>query len=138
MLNAGDSIFVQISYPDKLEPYSNTFIAFGKRPSTWPYTGVYYATYDKEVIRIESTNIENNNGANVEIYPNPFSDVINLNEISNIQRIKMYNSLGELIFESENTNSFKEIETTFYNKGMYYLKLETKNNHSLVKLLFKT
>jgi len=67
------------------------------------------------------TGIENvsGNGLQAYVYPNPFSNGINLSGING--RVELYNALGQLILQTE-TNGNDTLNTTELPKGAYVLK----------------
>ena len=71
---------------------------------------------------IESVEIINN----VDIYPNPASDLINVTA-DNLTKINIYNSIGQLIYSQEvNANEVK-VSTDSWVNGLYYINVETKD-----------
>lgn len=62
--------------------------------------------------------------ANVSVYPNPTSDIIQIEGVSAKLLIKVYNALGSLILESENSTA---IDLSEFDKGIYYLKIYNRN-----------
>lgn len=68
---------------------------------------------------------------NVIISPNPFLNVFNISNNSKINEVKIYNTIGELIFYKTNVNS-KEISINLENKnsGIYIVSVISKNANS--------
>ena len=81
--------------------------------------------------------ITNTNWLNqeIQIYPNPTSDYINIsfpNQIE-ITTVSIYNALGQLVFD---TNKFENIPTSELSTGLYYLSILTNRgfvNKTMVK-----
>jgi surface protein len=76
--------------------------------------------------------ITNTNWLNqeIQIYPNPTSDYINIsfpNQIE-ITTVSIYNALGQLVFD---TNKFENIYISELSAGLYYLSIDT--NKGVVK-----
>ena len=70
--------------------------------------------------------ITNTNWLNqeIQIYPNPTSDYINIsfpNQIE-ITTVSIYNALGQLVFD---TNKFENIYISNLTTGLYYLSINT-------------
>jgi hypothetical protein len=71
----------------------------------------------------------------IQIYPNPTSDYINIsfpNQIE-ITTVSIYNALGQLVFD---TNKYENIPTSELSTGLYYLSILTNRgfvNKTMVK-----
>ena len=86
---------------------------------------------------------ENKQTANVTIYPNPAKDkfAVQFNGVngSGSVTLEVTNSIGQVILKekaagSENGYSF-EISTAAYDKGLYFVKIKTKDNVIIRKLV---
>ena len=65
-----------------------------------------------------------------EVYPNPTSGILNI-EIKNnaVDNIRIYNSLGRIIYHINNIQQENIIiDLSKFNKGIFYLKIETLKN----------
>lgn len=70
----------------------------------------------------------------INIFPNPFNTFINL-PVQNLKgdfEVLIYNSLGNLIFKSQNQSIISTID---FPKGIYYLSLKDQNNSYRQKLI---
>jgi len=76
--------------------------------------------------------ITNTNWLNqeIQIYPNPTSDYINISFTNQIEitTVSIYNALGQLVFD---TNKFENIYISELSAGLYYLSIDT--NKGVVK-----
>lgn len=75
--------------------------------------------------------------SDIEIYPNPFSDVLNIQfEDTPIVSFQLYDIYGRLIMDHQNAN--QNIDTSRLNSGTYMIALHTKDgrvySEKLVKL----
>ena len=69
---------------------------------------------------------------NVEIYPNPAKDIINISG-SDIMKVEIYNSVGQLIISTEHKN---EIDVSMLNSGLYIVRItDEKGNHHIKKMV---
>lgn len=57
------------------------------------------------------------------VYPNPTSGVVKI-EAEGIERVSVYNVLGEKVFEAESTGN---IDLSAYGYGVYLIKVETRD-----------
>ena len=82
---------------------------------------------DQLLVTVNPNNILEENLSNINIYPNPVTDVLYIQNLTKIKSVKIFNVLGVLvknIDENENTNSvsFKDLPI-----GMYFLKMMSEN-----------
>jgi len=65
--------------------------------------------------------------SNAVIFPNPANNVLNINANSMINRVEVYNMMGQMVgmYEANDVNT--QINTTAFANGVYTLKIETEN-----------
>lgn len=99
---------------------NKTIISGTPSDNTFRYEFPFEVTYSGE--GVESVEILNN----VNIYPNPASDLINVTA-ENLTKINIYNSIGQLVYSQEvNANEVK-VSTDSWTNGLYYINVETKD-----------
>jgi hypothetical protein len=92
------------------------------------YDTTHLSTTDTLIIYKTTTNVNGNIiNSEISLYPNPASNYINV-EITNSNvienyNIKLYNTLGELFFDSQLTSDLLTIDISSYSKGTYILTL---------------
>ena len=59
-----------------------------------------------------------------KIFPNPVKDILYIENIKNIEGIKLHNNLGQLLFSENNSNEIKMGQLPI---GLYYLRVISKN-----------
>lgn len=69
------------------------------------------------------------------VYPNPATDVININTTDNVQRVEIFNMQGQLV--KVETNEVKSVSVKDLANGLYTLKLTTDNGTSMHKIVKK-
>jgi hypothetical protein len=69
----------------------------------------------------------------INTYPNPVSDILNIKNVFNIENILLYSPLGQLILE---TNS-QTIDFSKYQSGIYTLKIHTDKGVAIRKIVKK-
>ena len=92
----------------------------------------------KNVLCDETSAIENTQNEQVKIFPNPSQDELFFEEKGNneIDRIKIYNSLGQVV-KSEKIKS-NQINISEFLKGTYFIQFLDKNGNVLaIKKFFK-
>lgn len=85
-----------------------------------------------------NTNDITNNIVGISVYPNPSNGIVNINSQTAIQKIEVYNIIGELIFEKQ----FADIKNDFqfdmlaFSNGIYMVKVRADNKTFTEKIIF--
>ena len=74
---------------------------------------------------------ELDNSLDLIIYPNPFDDVINIDQQYKFEHLKLYDINGKLVLQS----SKKSIDTKFLKEGVYILKLFNYQSSIQIKII---
>jgi hypothetical protein len=85
--------------------------------------------YLKQDGDISSVDNQNNISPNIQVYPNPTTDILKINSSSEITSIQVFNPIGQTILSLEVSSNKSSIETTHWSKGLYILKVEDENFH---------
>ena len=83
--------------------------------------------FDEDCQLISST--DNLTPEELKIFPNPVSSFLDISELPDFQRIRIYNSVGKLIEEFDNSQS--KVDCSQLPKGFYTLILILEKNRSL-------
>ena len=78
----------------------------------------------KSIIIVEGTTTgihELNSEQNIQMYPNPASNSITVENTSNV---KIYNMMGQVLFAKSKLNSLEQIDISFLPKGVYNVVLD--------------
>ncbi|MFH0864660.1 MAG: T9SS type A sorting domain-containing protein [Bacteroidota bacterium] len=104
--------------------------------TNYDITGVVYLAYGG-VVRVEprdandvsiSTGInETDTNSITSIYPNPSSDYITIDNMQDINFIRISNILGETVINMDVTNQTETINTSSLPNGIYFVSLINKN-----------
>jgi hypothetical protein len=89
--------------------------------------GLYTLTAIKDV----NTRVSNN------IYPNPFTDFINIDNITGKVLLSLFTISGELIKKTEITSEKPYLDTQNIQNGLYILKIEQEGKMAFYKKLIK-
>jgi len=86
---------------------------------------------------IESTtDISDNCEASINIYPNPITDVLNIDlGETKTCKISIFNSLGLLVYNKIHEQKALKIETTDWKQGVYVIYIETKQQRMVAKIV---
>ncbi len=82
--------------------------------------------------------IENKPSVSFNLYPNPTSDKLefNLKGSASNTTLKLFNSLGQIVWESKNNNSNKfTLDVSNYANGLYYVEAESNQGVSRAKFV---
>lgn len=91
--------------------------------------GSVFIFYNNNLSNLESQPTE----VSVKIYPNPAQDYLFIQSDEPIQSVKVYDSMGKLMFES----SKNQIEISQLPKGIYFLKILTKSQNTSTHRIIK-
>ncbi len=72
------------------------------------------------------TNINENQISNIQIFPNPASDIINIKSDLKIHKVEVYNYSGQIIRNEKANSKFYQINTSQFEAGIYFLRIETE------------
>jgi len=66
--------------------------------------------------------IEDGNANEINIYPNPVSNQLTLENVNDIQKVSIFNLVGQEVFSIENQESpIMNVNTSDFHKGMYFI-----------------
>lgn len=85
----------------------------------------FFFEFNNKSVDVEETELLNM----INIYPNPATSVINISA-NNLANIKIYNAVGQLIYNEETANDNVTIDTQNFSNGFYYVTIETANGNS--------
>lgn len=120
--------------------YINTPLPAG----TGTITGIVHLAYGKYNITARSSSdinlvvgVEDYNSATVRMYPNPTINIVNI-ETDKPALLTISNILGQKVLEMNNINGLTQINTSKFNKGIYFVSLQFENGEvSSQKLIVK-
>ena len=78
------------------------------------------------------TGVENHE-LNTTIFPNPANNVLNINANSNINRVEVYNMMGQMVGMYDVNDMNTQINTMSFANGVYTVKIETENGTTTKK-----
>ena len=116
-------------------------VSQGEHNFKWEYEKDYSQSGGSDAVWIDnvkfpingimlSNNEINNNIDNIIVYPNPARDFISIANIDKNSLIKLFDSLGRLVFTTKTNENV--INTSNLKSGIYYLSIE-KNNIIITK-----
>lgn len=95
-------------------------------------TGTSFSDKLVVMISIGTVNIDDVTFEDMVIFPNPTSNVININSESNIQQVELYNLQGQRV--AMEMGNVKTLSMSELSAGMYILKVTTDNGTTTYKV----
>lgn len=71
----------------------------------------------------------------LKTYPNPISDILNIEYINDLESIEIYNLLGQQLFAKKATATSTQIDMTSFNSGTYIVKVSFGTVTKTIKVL---
>jgi hypothetical protein len=69
--------------------------------------------------------------ANISLFPNPASDILNIQSSERILNIGIYDETGRLVQQFNNINALNyQLNTSHFSKGIYFVKFDAGENYS--------
>jgi hypothetical protein len=84
-------------------------------------------------LTLSNLSIKANQVEGLTIRPNPVHNSLNINAPATINKLVLYNTLGQLIFESKPGTKIASIDMSVYPAGMYILKLNDEWVEKIIK-----
>ncbi|HMT29124.1 MAG TPA: PKD domain-containing protein [Bacteroidia bacterium] len=102
--------------------------------------GVYYVTVTdsngcsaSSGLVALSTGVGEFENAIFKIYPNPTTGIIYLEKKLNLQEIKIFNALGETVWESQENFENDFIDLSAFQEGVYFMMMKNKDGENAVR-----
>jgi len=136
---AGNEVIMKVWDAQSQTIVSATYTFDNEHPTA--YTKTQFPAIDGEysVVNVTKGTIGTEKTAltEVSIYPNPATDVLNIVSNNTINRIRVLNSVGQIMFDNESNISILNINTSNYQSGIYFIQLETNNEMITEKITIK-
>lgn len=125
-----------------LEQFSGIWTAFGEDVNGEVYVADILSGNIYQLVDDNALNINDNKYSNITIYPNPSKNEITINfgsikNFTDSTKITIYDLQGEIIKTiNKDADIVQKVNTSEFSKGIYILKIQTKNStlstHKLV------
>jgi len=155
-LNLKDSLQVKISTTGIDKASFDTTLYNAADDTSWTnhvcslasYAGqnIYLAfvdqSTDKFILLLDDIQIGNSVGIKetttekdyVNVFPNPASNLININANNTIKKINLFNALGQVVMTVENKSKSISLNISHLKQGFYTLNIETERGISVQKI----
>ena len=120
------------------------YINQGQFPGTWVAFGqdinkeLYSVNLGGSIFKIAGgvLSVDENQGANAIIYPNPATNIVNIKlQTQVMEHLKISDVKGSVIYTETLQSNKKLLNTSSFAKGMYFITITTKNGAVVVKKL---
>ncbi len=72
----------------------------------------------------------------MNLYPNPVNHILHISvDNYELYHIKIYNVIGELIFEKEMKDQNSKLDLSHFTKGVYFIEMQTNGGRVTKKLI---
>ena len=113
-----DTVFTDYNYPG--------FSLYYMYYVTAVYDSIYESAPSNSDTAYFATGISEHQDRSLIIFPNPVSDIVNINSESIIESVKLFSTTGKLLLENRpRTNDFI-IDISNNDAGVYLLRIETE------------
>tara|TARA_R110000787_G_scaffold86285_6_gene184037 strand:- start:1067 stop:3463 length:2397 start_codon:yes stop_codon:yes gene_type:complete len=99
--------------------------------------GFYFDDLTVNVIDDGTLNITQFSASNYNIYPNPVSNLLNIETLAINYSIQLFNLQGQLMKEIKNASKNQSIDYSGYSKGIYLMKLTSDSYTKTFKVIKK-
>ncbi len=106
--------------------YQPGLVSFMRSPGTSSVTFKFKTVFDATTLTnlINSTGVKENSLETVNVFPNPANDILNINSVNKLNSIKLYNTLGTVVYSNGNPNSsLVQVDMSELKTGIYILKI---------------
>jgi hypothetical protein len=107
------------------------------------YVAIQCVSQDAFVFMIDdlmvssTVGIEENEMSNINIYPNPANNVVNISSDVDMKTVRIVNYTGQVVYTENAYSNSLSINTSNLAKGVYVLQLETASGWSSQKLIIE-
>ena len=117
---------------------TNTSYILGESVFTVPSTGTYYLGFqcssaaNEYNLYLDDINItdvtgikESSYSANVNVFPNPTKNILNISSTENISSVKIINVFGQVVYTDNINSNHAVINTSAFAEGIYFIQMQT-------------
>jgi len=107
------------------------------------YIAVQCVSQDAFVFMIDNlmvsstVGIEENEMSNISIYPNPATNLVNIESDVQINSIQIINYTGQVVYNQQTSGTNVQVNTNDFSAGVYFVNISTSEGTAIHKLLIK-
>lgn len=98
-------------------------------------TGLINTIVEEDFVHTSGVGLEEVADNKFKCYPNPASDVINVQSEEALTGIKIWNVGGQVVYANENSSNIQTIDVANFKKGVFFMELNTENETKIIKIV---
>jgi len=88
------------------------------------YTDIYGCEYFSDALTVYALGLDENSTSDLlHVYPNPMKDLVTITAENRISEVKLYDQLGQLIYQCSPQKMQESIDVSSLPSGMYFLQI---------------
>lgn len=100
------------------------------------YTDIYGCDYFSNALTVYALGLdENASTSRVQVFPNPMDDLVSISSEDQISDLKLYDQLGQLIFQTSPQKMQESIDVSLLPNGLYFLQISIGNSLETKRLI---
>ncbi len=84
---------------------------------------------------INTLSVSDNQFSNLKVYPNPTTNILNINANSDIESLEITSVLGQVVLSKNVNDSKTEVNMSKLAKGIYFVKIIANGGEKVVKII---
>lgn len=88
------------------------------------YDGFYFDDFKVNILQNSILSTANVTLSPFRIYPNPAAAALHINTIKSDYSVKLFNSIGQLVFSKSNIDGLQTLDVSALNQGVYLIQIE--------------
>ena len=142
--NLADTLVKLVDYPN----IADTIYQHSQSNFTVPSNGIYYIGFhaysapDMWQLIIDDVTLAQASGineattlSNLSIFPNPVKNELNITSTASLKNVKIINAIGQEIMNENVSGNHYRINTSSYNKGIYFVQIESEKGKTTKKFI---
>jgi hypothetical protein len=89
------------------------------------------------IVTVVITSVFNNKEELIKIYPNPATDVLNIQSSTQLQMVTILNTAGQMVFQGYLDRGTTSIDISQYNSGVYFVRIENEGEFITKKIVIE-
>lgn len=114
---------------------SSIFILTNGQPITFTLSGSGSVCVNPETITCGTLSIDENKINDFVISPNPVTDILNIKNNQTINKVNVFNQLGQMVHEKEYNTNEVQLDFSGLKTGIYFIAVDSDKKQSTFKIV---